>query len=201
MIRKIILFIVFILSFYEGKSKSPFKMNGNVYCFLESVQIEGRTNLNKFILFYDNPSQIPNFLNKSTLINSPASGMEVVEFIIPIKDIQGKNENILRDFRTMMNSKEYPNVIVEIDKIDFLSIIDSRFQQKLYMKLTFAGISNSIITEYMIHENSDGKIKLQGLTKVKLSDFKLTPPKKILGLIKVQDVIFITFDILINESQ
>ena len=87
MIRKIILFIVFILSFYEGKSESPFKMNGNVYCFLESVQIEGRTNLNKFILFYDNPSQIPNFLNKSTLINSPASGMEVVEFIIPIKDI------------------------------------------------------------------------------------------------------------------
>lgn len=201
MIRKIILFIVFILSFYEGKSESPFKMNGNEYCFLESVQIEGRTNLNKFILFYDNPSQIPNFLNKSTLINSPAPGMEVVEFIIPIKDIQGKNENILSDFRTMMNSKEYPNVIVEIDKTDFLSIIGSRFQQKLYMKLTFAGISNSIITEYTIHENSDGKIKLQGLTKVKLSDFKLTPPKKILGLIKVQDVIFITFDILINESQ
>ena len=78
----------------------------------------------------------------------------------------------------MMNSKEYPNVIVEIDKTDFLSIIGSRFQQKLYMKLTFAGISNSIITEYMIHENSDGKIKLQGLTKVKLSDFKLTHPKK-----------------------
>lgn len=199
MIKEIILFIVLVLSFFEGKSENPLKMDGNEYCFLKSVHIEGKTNINKFVLTYNNPKPIADLFDKSKLIKSPEKG--VVEFRIPIKDIQGKSESLLSDFRSMMNSEEYPDVLVEINQKDFLSIIGNRFQQSLFVKLTFAGISKSIITEYTITENSKGKIDLKGIAQVKLSDFNLTPPKKLLGLIKVQDVIFITFDILINESQ
>ncbi len=197
MIKKITFIILLVFHFLEGYSELPLKMNGNEICFLRSVQIEGKTNLSTFYLSYQNTRPVNKSLNSVKMLTSSKS--LIIEFKIPIDQIKGKNKKIQNDFRELLISSKYKDIVVGINKEEFLGIISYKIQNYLSVNLTLSDTSKDIKVAYSIHEKVSDGISLQGITEVKLSDFGLVPPKKFLGLVRVQDVIFITFDILINE--
>lgn len=197
--KNLTLILLFLTLCFEGMTKSFPKIDGDEVCLLKALLIEGKTNINKFYLTYHKPSFVDSSLNK--LIHLKIANRGVFEFKIPTNKIEGRNDKILKEFRKLLKSKEYENIVVEIKQTEFLSVLNNDSSDFLNVNLTLAGISRNIKTSYTITKLTDVKLCLKGKTEVHLSDFLIIPPKKFLGFVRVKDVIFITFDILINETR
>lgn len=107
------------------------------------------------------------------------------------------NKSINKDFLEMLSTDNYPNIILDLKEItknpnnknEFLALVS----------ISLAGCSKF----YSVWLNSewDNSLKAKGILKLKLSDFNLKPPKKILGLIVVEDTLEINLDLNIKPLQ
>ncbi len=195
--KNLTLILPFLIVCFQGMSEVSSRIDAREVGLLRTVRIEGKTNVNKFYLNYENHSIID---NKPENLEVSGKNNNLLSFKIPTDSIQGRNEKILKDFRKLLKSGQFPEVIVEIDHVEFKSVIDQQPLDHIPVKLTLAGVERIIKAKYLMYRNENGDLYMRGDTEVHLSDFSLFPPKKFLGLVRVQDVIFITFDILINEG-
>ncbi len=66
--------------------------------------------------------------------------------------------------------------------------------------LTLAGKTRVVETDCSYPKKTSGdKILLKGETTINLHNFSLTPPKKMLGLINVDETILINFEVALNN--
>ena len=163
---------------------------------LSSVVIEGETNINGFTFSFEN-SKININPEQSKLIKELTHN-EIVEFYIPVRAFRGSNSLMEEDFQSILKADTYPMVRVGIEKQKLNTIITENNDQNLNFFLTIAGVTKNIGGNYQISVCNKDEFILQGTTHVKLTDFGITPPKKMLGVLYVKDVIFIKFDIIIS---
>jgi len=102
------------------------------------------------------------------------------------------------DFQKLLNAQDYPMVKVGIERKKLNGLVSDDGNSKLSFYLTIAGITKLIDGNYLINLCGENEIMLQGSTQVKLTDFSISPPKKMLGVLQVKDLIFIKFDIIIS---
>ena len=65
--------------------------------------------------------------------------------------------------------------------------------------LTLAGKTRVVETDCSYPKTSGDKILLKGEATINLNNFSLTPPKKMLGLINVDETILINFEVALNN--
>jgi polyisoprenoid-binding protein YceI len=112
-----------------------------------------------------------------------------------IKSAKGK----IMDNKTYdaFDSEKHPFIIFTLrsEKID-----PENLTVNLTGTLEMAGITQPIdlIASYRVLTNGD--FQLIGNENVKMSDYKMTPPKAMMGTIKVGDEVNITFDITFSNS-
>lgn len=168
------------------------------YYFLKNVLIEGETNINNFNFSFNN-SKINIIPVKEKSINS-SSDKDIVEFFIPVRAFRGSNYLMESDFQELLNAQDYPMVKVGIERNKLNDIISESGNLELSFYLTIAGVTKLINGNYLINLCGENEIILQGSTQVKLTDFSINPPKKMLGVLQVKDLISIKFDIIISNS-
>jgi hypothetical protein len=163
---------------------------------LSNILIEGETNINGFAFSFNN-SKIT--INPTTeKLDKASQSNDIIEFFIPVRAFRGSNYLMEGDFRDLLKANEYPMVKVGIEKKNLNSIVSETNNSKIYFYLTIAGVTKLISGEYLINLCNKDEIILQGTSNVKLTDFCIVPPKKMLGVLQVKDVIFIKFDIIIS---
>ena len=117
---------------------------------------------------------------------------------ILVKAFEGSNPAMLGDFQTLLKAAQFPKVIVGVHKKILREIASgSTYSDNLDLFLTMAGVTRPIDAEYTTHYLPDGNLLLEGITHIKLTDFSLDPPKKMLGIIRVEDMVFIKFELVL----
>lgn len=104
------------------------------------------------------------------------------------------------DFRKAINLKEHPAIIV--DFISFERMPKYSFDEEHFkgiMTISLGGVKKLFEVVCTIDTGS-GTIHLVGSHEFLFSDFKLTPPTRILGAVKVNESLRVTFrlDLLLN---
>ncbi|WP_394331163.1 YceI family protein [Draconibacterium orientale] len=66
-------------------------------------------------------------------------------------------------------------------------------KRDLNATITLAGHTHKYVVPCKISACDSSEILINGSLKVNLTDFNIEPPKKVLGTIKVNDEVFITF--------
>ena len=168
----------------------------NNYYYLKNILIEGETNINSFNFLFNN-SKINIIPVKEKTINQTNKN-DIVEFFIPVRAFRGSNCLMETDFQELLNAQDYPMVKVGIERKKLNGIVSEDGNSKLSFYLTIAGITKLIDGNYLINLCGENEIILQGSTRVKLTDFSISPPKKMFGVLQVKDLIFIKFDIIIS---
>ena len=74
-----------------------------------------------------------------------------------------------------------------------------KFKVKVLGDLSVAGVKKSIPLDLDL-EVTDTTVKLSGEKKIKMTDFKIDPPKALLGTVTTGDDITIRFNILLNKN-
>lgn len=102
------------------------------------------------------------------------------------------------DFRKTIESKSYPFIV-----IDFISFErtpryrgDERF--KGIVKISLGGVTRLFEMDCAIEAKSSGLIHLTGEKNFTFSDFSLQPPKKMMGMVKVEQSLNVGFHLVLK---
>jgi len=168
------------------------------YC-LGELRIEGSTNLNSFIFFWENSLVNQKNVNIKTKI-CENNNSENLNFNIPLQSFEGGNQAMRNDFLQLVKASEYPLVAVGLEKIE-PECEDSAKQIKIIdLSVTLAGVKKTVQADYTSRTDSENRLIISGNTSFLLTDFQLEPPEKAMGLIRVKNEVFIKFDIVIQNS-
>lgn len=108
--------------------------------------------------------------------------------------INSGNSSMNSKMYTSLKTDEYPQITF---KLTDCTKQNSQFEIK--GKLTVAGITKTI-TSNASYSGDQIEIKLSGSFSVKMTDFKIDPPKLFLGLLKTGNEVNITYSITFNKS-
>lgn len=146
----------------------------------KSITINGNTSIGGFNCGYTLSGQ-----NDTLFIKKLSS--QPYSFAIPVKEISCGNFILNRDFQTTLRSKEYPKAEVQV-----LSLEEKK-QETLSgnIKLTLVGKSKIIEDVGFFWSESKDNLILNADLIFLSSEFDLTPPRKLGGMIKTDDAMHI----------
>jgi len=169
-----------------------------LFCQLQTISIEGKTNVNHFEFLYDTSS-----IERIQSCGGSQDGSfssNYAKFELPVKAFDSDNKKMNRDFYKMLEASQYPEITVEIEKAKLQKMVNGELFPSIELDLTLAGTTRTVNTDCSyLKKDSENKIILKGKTKINLDSFSLKPPKKMLGLIHVNKTILINFEVALNN--
>jgi polyisoprenoid-binding protein YceI len=102
------------------------------------------------------------------------------------------------DFLILMNASEYPRIKVSFSKQQLKKSLQHTTNVNCPdVRITIAGITRIYKIQCSMVKCADD-LYLRGEEMIRLSDFKLKPPAKLLGLVKVNNEINVNFGFIIT---
>ncbi len=184
-----------ILLYLLTISCSTFSFSQNSLQILPESQlsITGKTNINEFSCAF-NTSLIPMAKNIKFKGNPEELHFENAILILDNKGFDCGNKAINKDFQTLIKSRKYPEIELELRELLF----ETPQQAIALLRISIAGKQKDYRVPVIIKENP--VIQYAGKLNLDINDFELTPPKKIFGLIVVKDDIEINFNIIVENT-
>jgi hypothetical protein len=150
------------------------------------VIVYGSTNVNRFTFRYTEVISI----NKAVHVNKAGGVLQLSDCMIDLKvhAFDSGNGLMNKDFRTMMNEKDNPFISVEL-----LSISPEWQQEGGWQtgKVEIEVEINSIKKRYFMEckVENPGSLLIHGRQRMMLTDFELVPPTRMMGMVKVSEVV------------
>lgn len=159
------------------------------------MAIHGSTNINTF------SCQIGSYTGHDTLRyyqNISGCGMQFSSstMTIPIRHFDCGSRQISSDFWKTLKSETHPKL-----RIDFISLQNAPVKSDALasgvVDITLAGVTTryTILFDMRVKNNL---ILLTGVYVANFSDFNLVPPEKLQGLIRVQQLLRVEFDLVLK---
>ncbi len=156
------------------------------------IKIEGSTNINHFHF-----EQV--FTNKEHIIKAQKNAGEVIRLKIPARDFKPSNPMMYNDFLELIKASEYPyiNITIFMDETRLPAGPEKIVTPKIRVGL--AGETSTYEIPGETHKCKTNATHIQGKIKINLQDFNLEPPTKFMGMVKVNNEVFINFGLTLNR--
>ena len=187
-----VLFQVILFVFLFNSNGWAIRSGFSGTCQLSNVRIDGSTNVNQFHFYYAHP-QNENFSLTSLPGGAPDDGS--LTFYIPIEQIDASNPAMLDDFKELLQASKYPKIKITISNDELLHIFSSNHIDNIPLDITISGITNDYETPVEMNTNEENRVVMKGRTRIQLTDYNLSPPRRFLGMIRVKNEVFINFEI------
>lgn len=161
-----------------------------------SLKVDGSTNVNNFscaIANYSKPDTIQvTSISQIVLLNG--------QIRLDVANFDCHNSIMTADLRKTLKAKEFPGLTIR-----FISM--NRYPDA-YLKndvtkgtviIELAGVSKRFDVNYRVISAENKNITLEGSQKVTFTDFNLTPPRKMGGLIRTKDELSVVFNLRLKE--
>lgn len=151
--------------------------------------IAGSTNVNKFDCRFNN-----DLISKSITVSYVQREIRLkfsdfdLKFLTDGFDCGNRRMN--SDFQDLLVAEHYPDIVISVDKIELVS---SEYV-KAFITVQIAGNENCY--EFPVQTGND---RFEGKFKINIRDFNIEPPKKALGLIEVDEMIEVQFNLKIKR--
>jgi polyisoprenoid-binding protein YceI len=191
-LKKILLLFITLLLFSFNASDTT-KTCTILITTESSLTIKGSSNINSFSCHYSidkikNPIPVNYHHNNGSITFSKTLlTLDNVYF-----DCGGKAIN--NDFNKILKSKEHPQILLSLQEIN--PINTTTIEATLAIAIAGTTKTHKIPVNFQQNEN----ILVSGNLSISLSDYNLKAPKKLLGLITVDNTIDISFKLLIKED-
>lgn len=158
-----------------------------------SMTISGTTNVHDF------QSKVTQASGEAVVSNSKELQSLVVE--IPVRAI--KSGEKLMDTKTYetFDVNKNPNITFKLLEVNSLRVEGNQAFVTVTGNLTMAGVTRRISLKTTGVNNKAGVYEFKGSISLKMSDFKMSPPTAMLGLMKVGDAITLKYDVCFENPQ
>jgi hypothetical protein len=154
--------------------------------------VNGSTNINKFscdILSYDKPDTL--LLSKvKTNIEVPLTGT----INLSVQSFDCHKKMMTRDLRKTLKQKQFPKLNISFLSLNKFPELTSKPEYITgIVDIGLAGVIKRYRVEYRASVDAENVIHLLGTRDVRFSDFNLIPPKKLGGIIQINDKLNVAF--------
>ena len=192
-----LLFLSVFVVVAQAQSKLPSEAKKWVVAENSTLRVNGTTNINKFsceILAYDQTDTLTVFKNK-TNNEVVLSGM----VNLSIESFDCHNMIMTHDLRKTLKQKEFPMMHIKFLSLNKLPDLTSQPEQITgIVNIELAGVSKRFEVNYQISSDAQKIIHLLGSRDINFTDFNLTPPNKLGGMIRTDDKLSVDFHLKIK---
>jgi hypothetical protein len=153
--------------------------------------ISGESNINHFSFSFTQPPG-----DRSSGLHS-AIWQTGDEIAIPVREFEASNPHMYNDFLNQLQAKEYPYITVSFPGFELKNVNDLIVRSQCKVMITLAGVMQQYTIDCFLMNCGD-HFSLRGSKIIRLTDFHISPPVKLNGLIKVRDEITVSFGIILN---
>ncbi|QQX75802.1 MULTISPECIES: YceI family protein [Aequorivita] len=180
--------LVFVLSL-KGWTQNDFKTKTVQILASSELFIKGDTNISEFNCNF-NTLYLGEF--KHVTYSKKENEIRFKDAILSLKNkgFDCGNSAINKDFHSLLKTKEYPIITLELTEIT----LNEHKKGKAHVKITIAGTKKEY--SFPIDFFSSPTNRYVGKLKLDIRDFNLEPPKKLFGLIVIDEKIEINFDLV-----
>ena len=166
-----------------------------------SISILGSTNVSNFgcdIVGYYQPDTIycsdENAVSKSVTLSG--------DLQVDIAKFDCHNKILTSDLRKTLKAEEYPKLVIRFLNLERAPAIqNNKDSLRGWVEIELAGSRRRFEVFYTFVKAGPSSIQLNGKRSFSFGDFKLVPPKKFAGLIKVKDRFNVDFNLLLNPVE
>ncbi|HRZ41782.1 MAG TPA: hypothetical protein P5228_03660 [Bacteroidales bacterium] len=180
------LFMIFLLNsaVRQSTGTAPGGSNGK-------ISIEGTTNISSFTL----DGSLSGIMIYSGAAPESGSADRTGKFWlrVPAKNFKSSNQQICQDFLELIKAREHPDILIGFSSADIHRICAKPGNHTVAAEVKLAGKVCYYKIRCMVMASTVKKLVITGVQTMKLSDFQITPPQKLFGLIKVNNEILVTF--------
>lgn len=159
--------------------------------------IDGKTNVNSF------RCGIARYPGKDTLVLQEGGPLRRPVFLkgsvhLPASHFDCGMQVMTKDFGTTIKAKEHPFIIITFKTFERLPNYKLKTDKfKGTMTISLGGSSNVFDVDCTIEVKPSGHIHLSGGRNFLFSDFNLVPPEKMMGLIRIQQELTVSFNLVL----
>jgi len=167
--------------------------------------INGQTNINSFSCGYDG-NFYQDTLSVSAIINGDHLHFKNAQLILKTALFNCENKLMNPDFQNLLQAEKYPNIFIRVLEInknrkDVQKLLVSNHPENsiviLSVEITLAGQKNNYDLPIEVNHEEENRL-YSGHLELNIRDFGLTPPKKMLGLVVVNEMVQIDFKVAIS---
>jgi len=183
--RIIILGLVFFSFGFVTTTKTKVKILSK-----SEVTICGKSNVNSFQCKYNSNLLENEIIVTSIKNNDTKVCLSNAKILIKSKGFDCGNKMITKDFKSILKADNYDNISIELKELD---LNNNCFLTKLDIEI--AGKRKEYTIPVTFNENTNN---VKGNLKINIKDFNLKSPKKLFGLIEVNDNVEVNFNLFLQ---
>ena len=160
-----------------------------------TLSVQGSSNVNSF------SCNIDEYVANDTLIlaNSFSEPIKLSgDLRINVEDFNCHRSLITNDLRKTLKSNNYPKMVIRFLSLETMPSLNKTEMIKGWIEVQLAGVVKRFQLNYSFSTFEAGDIHLNGGRSFSFLDFKLTPPHKLGGLIKVKDDFDVDFKLILR---
>jgi hypothetical protein len=157
-----------------------------------SLKVSGSTNINQFACV------IPGYKGGETLtfLKGPGSVILTGLLSLDVSAFDCHNRGMTGELRKALKAKEYPYLTIRF--VSLSRYPDEQPQLTGVVIIELAGVSKRYNVDYKFKKEGEHGLSLLGLRKVNFSDFNLTPPRKLGGIIQTNNELNVEFNLKVK---
>jgi polyisoprenoid-binding protein YceI len=139
-------------------------------------------------------------LLKGEIVLAAENQLKSLILEIPVKSI--KSGEKLMDSKTYdtFNAEKHPNIIFKMTEVVSFQRNGNQLNVTVNGNLSLAGTTRSVTIKAKGHVNQSGQYIVSGEYSFKMTDFKMNPPKVLMGALKVGDKINLQFNVTLTDQ-
>ena len=155
-----------------------------------NLYVEGRSNVSRFCC------HVTEYLRPDTLCfyrEALRSSVLLVKggLTIDVNRFDCQQQYMKKDLLKTLKANEFPELKIVLQTIDNFSGSIKNIKGTVIISL--AGITRTMEVDYTVQYIDQNNLRLHGSRQILFSDFGLTPPRKMAGLVKVEEQMNVKF--------
>jgi polyisoprenoid-binding protein YceI len=166
------------------------------------LQIQGKTNVNSFQCYCAPPASVVGF-NAESSSETQKINFKKAELTVLTKSLDCRHKIMNRDMYQTLKAEHYPTITLSISQVLIpIHSINARWKltgpiaTEAY--LTLAGMKRKIDLLVTISQPFCNIYRFTAKKSLLLTDFGLTPPTALMGMVKVKNEIILDIDLYIS---
>jgi hypothetical protein len=166
------------------------------------LQIQGKTNVNSFQCYCAPPASVVGF-NAESSSETQKINFKKAALTVLTKSLDCRHKIMNRDMYQTLKAEHYPTITLSISQVLIpIHSINARWKltgpiaTEAY--LTLAGIKRKIDLLVTISQPFSNIYRFTAKKSLLLTDFGLTPPTALMGMVKVKNEIILDIDLYIS---
>jgi hypothetical protein len=136
-------------------------------------------------------------------MDSVMQGVEEFTLRVPISTLRCGNRQMERDMYRALRSDSYPTI-----EFEFAQLVGAvtregaagRFKARINGVLALAGARRAVSLDVEAEQLPNGRYLLRARLPLRMTDFRITPPTALFGMIKANDRLVVQFDLVLQKT-